>query len=396
MTSIFSRYLLTGLLLTLSLSIGQASPPRQASHNVIVYSVLRDGNRDIYTYDLNTGIETRLTRNPAEDRNPAWSPDYSQILFTSNRGRGFGIWLMNADGSDQQAIIDDGDYYEHPAWSPTGRQITYAANERGNLDIYVSASNGLYEVQLTIDDSDDTAPSWSANGRRILFTSARDNRSGVYAYDLASNRIDGLITDVGADFLAPTWVYPGTDVITGRYTFAADSAVGGILYVGAEGELTQFARHPDYTIGEITLLPDSSIILYTIFDLFNPMDGHEVWQVSLDNSNPRQLFDRTQGIEGLNAIAPNTTDQQLGEVWGHIYRANGEQVTRGPLALCIDMDCHTQTLESPWYYRADVPTGTVSIRIRWPNNNSGTYITCGRGNIVRGESTQVDCHIPFD
>jgi len=40
-----------------------------------------------------------LTNNLAEDRRPTWSPDGSQIAFTSNRDGDREIFVMGADGS---------------------------------------------------------------------------------------------------------------------------------------------------------------------------------------------------------------------------------------------------------------------------------------------------------
>ena len=40
-----------------------------------------------------TGL-LRLTRDPAEDTQPAWSPDGKKIVFSSNRGGKFGIYEL--------------------------------------------------------------------------------------------------------------------------------------------------------------------------------------------------------------------------------------------------------------------------------------------------------------
>jgi dipeptidyl aminopeptidase/acylaminoacyl peptidase len=48
--------------------------------------------------------QTRLTNNAANDLAPAWSPDGSRIVFTSNRNGSFQLFVMNADGSGQSGI----------------------------------------------------------------------------------------------------------------------------------------------------------------------------------------------------------------------------------------------------------------------------------------------------
>ena len=46
--------------------------------------------------------EVNLTNNSAEDRYASYSPSGKQIVFESNRGGNWGIYLMNTDGKNQQ------------------------------------------------------------------------------------------------------------------------------------------------------------------------------------------------------------------------------------------------------------------------------------------------------
>lgn len=53
---------------------------------------------DIWIYDLERGTGSRLTFNPADDLNPVWSADGSQIFFSSNRSGQYDIYQQAADG----------------------------------------------------------------------------------------------------------------------------------------------------------------------------------------------------------------------------------------------------------------------------------------------------------
>src|SRR5687767_14976142 len=45
-----------------------------------------------------------LTRNPANDADPAWSPNGRKLAFVSNRDGRYGVYIMNADGSGQRSV----------------------------------------------------------------------------------------------------------------------------------------------------------------------------------------------------------------------------------------------------------------------------------------------------
>src|ERR1043166_7407740 len=64
---------------------------------------------------------------PVYDGDPAWSPDGSKIAFISNRDYLFGLYTMNADGSNVKLVTDQVPDPSGPSWSPDGQKIACAA-----------------------------------------------------------------------------------------------------------------------------------------------------------------------------------------------------------------------------------------------------------------------------
>ena len=52
--------------------------------------------------DADGGNQRNLTNNPVNDKDPSWSPDGEHIAFVSVRGEGLEIYVMDADGGNQQ------------------------------------------------------------------------------------------------------------------------------------------------------------------------------------------------------------------------------------------------------------------------------------------------------
>jgi Tol biopolymer transport system component len=87
--------------------------------------------------DADGGHLRQLTDNDADDSEPAWSPDGTRIVFYSNRDGGSPldteIYIMNADGSDQQRITHDAGMDWGPAWRPTSGSELLAQYTLGNI-----------------------------------------------------------------------------------------------------------------------------------------------------------------------------------------------------------------------------------------------------------------------
>ncbi len=76
------------------------------------------GNDEIYVVDRHTHHEDRLTTNKWEwDKHPSYSPDGTRIVFWSNRDSGRkALWLMNADGSNPQPLMESAWNDWDPVW----------------------------------------------------------------------------------------------------------------------------------------------------------------------------------------------------------------------------------------------------------------------------------------
>lgn len=88
------------------------SPVRQS----VAFVSNDSGNDEIYLVDINEWPARKLTNNEWEwDHHPSFSPDGSQIVFSSNRITGVRqIWMMDAGGGNQRQITN----FPFQAWNP--------------------------------------------------------------------------------------------------------------------------------------------------------------------------------------------------------------------------------------------------------------------------------------
>jgi Tol biopolymer transport system component len=76
-----------------------------------------DGDDEIYSMATNGKNVTQLTANTGiADDDPTWSPDSSEIAFSSNRSATGNIFVMAADGGGVRTLVGGVWTSDTPAW----------------------------------------------------------------------------------------------------------------------------------------------------------------------------------------------------------------------------------------------------------------------------------------
>jgi serine/threonine protein kinase/Tol biopolymer transport system component len=135
-----------------------------------------DGNADIYLQRVGGDNPQNLTADsPADDTQPAFSPDGQQIAFRSER-EGGGLFVMGATGESAKRLTDVG---YNPAWAPDGRHLAFATEEVSRpLERRLHSKLWTVDVasgqrRLIVGD-DAVQPSWSPHGQRIAYWAIPD------------------------------------------------------------------------------------------------------------------------------------------------------------------------------------------------------------------------------
>ncbi len=128
-----------------SVSISEAIPVTSGNQIVEHHGISRDGrwlafdanlggNQDIYVMPADGGEPRRLTRHPAADYHPDFTPDGTEIVFYSNRYGGRDLFLISSDGAHEVRLTDSPAEETHPSFSPDGLHIAFTSRDEARSD----------------------------------------------------------------------------------------------------------------------------------------------------------------------------------------------------------------------------------------------------------------------
>jgi Tol biopolymer transport system component len=190
---------------------------RDAAPDIQLWSVAADGS----------GEPERLLEGEQNSFAGQWSPDGRSLLFASDRDS-FGIYVANADGTDIHKIIDQPRYAD-AAWSPDSRFIAFTADLDGGWGLSVVDADGSGLRLVHGSDAATLIPDWSPDGRTLIYEDHQDPGGEVYSVSIDGTNEQNLTRNPGVrDAMGGPTVAPD-----GRIIYAAagylDSAFNAVV-----------------------------------------------------------------------------------------------------------------------------------------------------------------------
>jgi len=219
-----------------------------------------DGRYDLWTIDVARGVASRLTTDPGNERDPVWSPDGHDLVFSTDAsgdqnllrkglegtepaaplpggigqsagvrdiakewvregntllyltisGAEHALWARSLDGQGQPEQLGKGFAIDQPHVSPDGRWLAYISTESGRYEVYLQPFRRRGE-RVRVSANGGGQPRWRGDGEELFYLGldgalmAVEVRSGATAIEvgmpgvLVPARAFGAVME-GADY----------------------------------------------------------------------------------------------------------------------------------------------------------------------------------------------------
>jgi len=171
------------------------------------------GSGDLWILELDRGVLTRFTSDEGNEFTPRWSPDGSEIVYTSMAGGMYRVVRKAVESSSAGDVLLESDSNRVvTGWGPDGRSLLLTAQrEDTGWDQLLLSLDGEPEVsELIVSEFGEGGGSLSPDGRWLLYQSNASGRIEVYVRPYPGPGRTLRASTAGG--LWPRWSDDGTEI----------------------------------------------------------------------------------------------------------------------------------------------------------------------------------------
>lgn len=162
------------------------------------------GNTDLFLSDPSGRNLRRLTRTPALESSPSWSPDGSRLVFASDAPGKPQLYEMAVAGGEPRRLPTQiSGYCAEPAWNPRHPHlIAHTVASGREFEIALFDRNAGRSRVITQGEGDAVEPAWTRDGRHLIYTQRTRTFRRLVLLDTLTGKSTVLRPDFGNSSMA--------------------------------------------------------------------------------------------------------------------------------------------------------------------------------------------------
>lgn len=284
-------------------------------------------------------------------RSPTISPDGAFVAFVYAGD----IWMVPLEGGVAERLTANPAGHSSPRFSPDGSQIVFTSSRTGQGDLYSLPLGGGGVRRLTYHDMASTAEDWTPDSQYLFFSSARDQQSvAMYRIDAQGGTPIPWITQpyerINSLHVSPDGEFLVFNVSRDFWWRRGPNPYGGsdIWIVSNAPDATDFRKISDYSgMNRWPQWTPDQQGLYFVSD----RDGMEnLWYQSLESGEKKQLTEFREGRLLWPTISQDGKTIVFERDFG-IWRFNVETGESMPIPITVRPDTKITPVQFHSYNR---------------------------------------------
>jgi hypothetical protein len=144
-------------------------------------SISAGGGLDVWVHEIARDIQTRFTFD-GKSWLPAWSPDGTELVFTSKRGESYGLYRKSLSGPGEETLLFESEAIKFPeSWSPDREFLSFDQEIQGSYGLWILPLDGKREPYPFVESPfEDAGGKFSPDGRWLAYQSTESGRWEIY------------------------------------------------------------------------------------------------------------------------------------------------------------------------------------------------------------------------
>lgn len=228
----------------------------------LVYQSDRNGNWNLFVYDLESDSIIQLTNNINNEQNPQWHPDGNHIVYDSDKDSNQYFYKINLQSLQVSPLFDRKIEGKMAKLAPDGRMVYFLGFDDQHEDWELFSYHFIYDNlnQLTSSKKDGLFLDLSPDGKKVLYGSSSSTYpfSQLHIYNWYGSEL-GEIND--GNIIEAIW-HP--DRLKIYFISDAENEEGEIYSVWSNGSHLTRMTEDDFKIHDISIAPDGKYLACSV------------------------------------------------------------------------------------------------------------------------------------
>lgn len=146
----------------------------------LIYSSERYRQWGIYLLNFKKVNETKVFSSKGVNIAGDFSPGADEFVFSSSMGGTPNLYTYNIPASKVSRLSTSRGIDVSPSLSPDGNQVCFVSDRDGTPQLFIMNRNGYDIRRITFSGSYNTSPSWSPKGDRIVFSGRQGSKNQIF------------------------------------------------------------------------------------------------------------------------------------------------------------------------------------------------------------------------